>query len=154
MFCFVFSLHRIRVMTYTAAHHKGMLKTPWLDPVQVSNGLFYSGVHTLNRGGIKNKLYHSCSQPQSLNQVTFKKRIHIIPRERSFVWFVDRTTGRLARTRVPRVKPVGVSASDMASRDSREARERWSTWSPTLGCGLGPCFGLLLCRRRHMKITR
>lgn len=59
--------------------------------------------------------------------------VEVIPRERSFVWLVDRTTGRLARTRLPRVNPVGVSASDMASRDSREARERWSTWSATLG---------------------
>lgn len=67
-----------------------------------------------------------------------------VPRERSLVWLVDRTTGRLARTRLPRVKPVGVSASDMVSRDSREARERWSTWSATLGWGLGQCFGLLL----------
>lgn len=76
--------------------------------------------------------------------------IAVIPRERSFVWLVERTTGRLARIRVPRVKPDGVSASDMVSRDSREASERWSTWSPTPpGCGLGPCFGLLLCKWRH-----
>lgn len=74
-----------------------------------------------------------------------------VPRERSFVWLVDRTTGRLARTRLPRVKPVGVSASDMVSRDSREARERWSTWSATLGWGLGPCFGLLLWRGKQKR---
>ena len=72
-----------------------------------------------------------------------------LPSERSFVWLAERTTGRLAREREPRVKPMGASNSDMTSRASSDARELCSN-SPKEGTGLGhrhdaaPCLGLRL----------
>lgn len=70
-----------------------------------------------------------------------------LPSERSLVWLVERTTGRLARERLPLVKAEGASASDMVSRDSRE---RCSGCSPTMEL-LGPCAGLLLWRGEEEK---
>lgn len=44
-----------------------------------------------------------------------------IPKERSLVWLAERTTGKLARVRDPRVKATGTSHSDMTSTASRGA---------------------------------
>lgn len=76
----------------------------------------------------------------------------VLPSDLSFVWFADRTTGRLARVRLPLEKGVGESPSDMASKESADASERCSVWSPKLGCGLWDGFGLLVCKTEHFII--
>ena len=68
------------------------------------------------------------------------------PSDLSLVWLVERTTGRLALERVPRVKALGGSPSDMASRDSKEATDKGSPWSPMPGWGLELCLGSLTWR--------
>lgn len=62
---------------------------------------------------------------------TQKQRVSTLPNDLSLVWLFDLTTGRLARERMPRVKAEGASPSDMASKDSRDAKERCSPGSPT-----------------------
>jgi len=76
----------------------------------------------------------------------------LLPSDLSFVWFADRTTGRLARVRLPLEKGVGESPSDMASKESADASERCSVWSAKLGCGLWDGFGLLVCKTKHFII--
>lgn len=76
----------------------------------------------------------------------------VLPSDLSLVWFADRTTGRLARVRLPREKGVGESPSDMASKESADASDRCSVWSPKLGCGLCDGFGLLVCKTEHCII--
>lgn len=77
----------------------------------------------------------------------------LLPSDLSFVWFADRTTGRLARVRLPLEKGVGESPSDMASKESADASERCSVWSPKLGCGLWDGFGLLVCNTEYFLIS-
>lgn len=76
----------------------------------------------------------------------------VLPSDLSFVWFADLTTGRLARVRLPLEKGVGESPSDMASKESADASERCSVWSPKLGCGLWDGFGLLVCKTEYFII--
>lgn len=76
----------------------------------------------------------------------------VLPSDLSLVWFADRTTGRLARVRLPLEKGVGESPSDMASKESADASDRCSVWSPKLGCGLCDGFGLLVCKTEHCVI--
>lgn len=71
--------------------------------------------------------------------------INVLPSDLSFVWFVVLTTGRLARARVPLEKGVGDSPSNMISRESADASDKYSVWSPKLVCGLCVSFGLLVC---------
>lgn len=75
-----------------------------------------------------------------------------LPSDLSLVWFVDRTTGRLARVRLPLEKGTGESPSDMASKESADASDRCSVWSPKLGCGLCDGFGLLVCKTEYSII--
>lgn len=77
----------------------------------------------------------------------------VLPSDLSFVWFADRTTGRLARVRLPLEKGVGESPSDMASKESADASERCSVWSPKLGCGLWDSFGLLVCKTEYLLLV-
>lgn len=77
----------------------------------------------------------------------------LLPSDLSFVWFADRTTGRLARVRLPLEKGVGESPSDMASKESADASERCSVCSPKLGCGLWDGFGLLVCKTEYFLIS-
>lgn len=82
-----------------------------------------------------------------------EKGWRLLPSDLSFVWFADRTTGRLARVRLPLEKGVGESPSDMASKESADASERCSVCSPKLGCGLWDGFGLLVCKTEYFLIS-
>lgn len=77
-----------------------------------------------------------------------------LPRDLSFVWLVDLTTGRLARVRLPLEKGLGASPSDMASKESPDVSDKCSIGSPKLGgWGLWDSLGLLVCKR-HMRESR
>ena len=71
---------------------------------------------------------HTCS-----NKKASETAHRGLPRDLSFVWLVDLTTGRLARVRLPLEKGLGTSPSDMASKESPDVSDKCSTGSPRLG---------------------
>lgn len=95
------------------------------------------------------KNYFECAWAQTREERDWSR---VLPSDLSLVWFADRTTGRLARVRLPLEKGVGESPSDMASKESADASDRCSDWSPKLGCGLCDGFGLLVCKTEHCVI--
>ena len=61
------------------------------------------------------------------------------------LWLAERDRGRLWRNRFIRLKPMGMSASDMVSRDSAEAKESLAAWSASPDWVDWECRGLRLC---------
>lgn len=76
------------------------------------------------------------------------------PGARSLAWLDERASGRLWRSRFIRLKPMGMSGSDMVSRFSAEAKETLLAWSARAGCvGLSRVTrGVRVCRTRDKKL--
>lgn len=68
-----------------------------------------------------------------------------LPGDRSLFWLAERDRGRLWRNRFIRLNPMGMSASDMVSKDSADAKESLAAWSASPDWVDWECRGLRLC---------
>lgn len=69
-----------------------------------------------------------------------------LPGDLSLFWLAERDSGRLWRNRFIRLNPRGMSASDIVSRDSAEAKESLAAWSASPDWVDWEWRGLRLCR--------
>lgn len=78
------------------------------------------------------------------------------PGARSLAWLDERASGRLWRSRFIRLKPMGISGSDMVSRFSADAKDTLLAWSARAGCvGLSRVTrGVRVCETQDKKLGR
>lgn len=78
------------------------------------------------------------------------------PGARSFAWLDERASGRLWRSRFIRLKPMGISGSDMVSRFSADAKDTLLAWSARAGCvGLSRVTrGVRVCKTQDKKLGK
>lgn len=78
----------------------------------------------------------------------------IWPGARSLAWLDERASGRLWRSRFIRLKPMGISGSDMVSRFSADAKDTLLAWSARAGCvGLSRVTrGVRVCKTQDKKL--
>lgn len=76
------------------------------------------------------------------------------PGARSLAWLDERASGRLWRSRFIRLKPMGISGSDMVSKFSADAKDTLLAWSARAGCvGLSRVTrGVRVCKTQDKKL--